>query len=179
MFGQLSDDLIARTVVALALATALVAIAIAIDLPRSGDRHHPSTEIASEAEFLAYMAALHEEARGVATIAAEQGADPQLRSHASHLASRYATLLEHLAHLGAPSEHGAWQPLLRTLTGLRPQEVDLLFHSDMQALHLHVMALMQGLDPLDWSADGRELADRVEALHREEVAALPALHTTP
>jgi hypothetical protein len=184
MLGKLGEDLVARTVAALSLATALVAIAIAYDLPRSSDphplvAHRLGTEIAGEAVFLAEMAALHEEARAVATVAAAAGGDLQLRNHASELASRYTTLLAHLSHLGAQPDDAAWGPQLRTLEGLLPQEVDAAFRSDMLALHLQVVELMAKVDPHSWSAEGIDLANRVEALHREGAAELQRLRSAP
>jgi len=159
-------DLIGRTVLLLSLATALVAVSIAVDLPRTGatagagrgghdDDATPHVPITSEAAFLAGAIAHHQEAVDTARVAAERGERPEVRALARGVV---ATQAEEIAGLRAwlaawyPEAPAAapYAPMMRTLTGLTPPEVDRVFVADMIRHHETAVAMAEealALDP--------------------------------
>lgn len=172
--GGLSRDLLARTLATLSIATALVALAIAVDLPRTSSRN--TLIIHSETAFLTQIDAIHREALAVAAVAAERADQPALRAYASALPGRYEIVARHLSHQNAPS-HTTEPPTpqLRVLEGLRPTEINIVFHQDMLALHQHVLTLTSATESIALSAATRELAAQLTALHRQDADTLRAL----
>jgi uncharacterized protein (DUF305 family) len=188
-------DLIGRTVLLLSVATGLVALSIAFDLPRTGasagaaagaghgDGGHGAgtalhARITSEADFIAGMIPHHQEAVDVAREVVERGERAEVRALARDIvttqADEIATLGGWLAawYPGAPP--APYAPMMRSLTGLTPSEVDLVFVTDMIRHHEMAVAMAEealALDPAprpEVAALAREVA-RVQA---EEITTL-------
>jgi hypothetical protein len=175
MIQQLGQDLIARTVVVLSLATALVAIAIAVDLPRSANDHLRGVTITSEGALLAYLEARHQELIRVSEVAAEVAGDPSLRAYAAGLAARYAGPSQTVGHRAVHAEGEPVAPRLRSLTGLLPNEVDVVYRSDMLALHDHLHATLTGLGTLKLSDPTATRVDDLRAKHHADAEYLRGL----
>jgi hypothetical protein len=175
MLRNLGQDLIARTVAVLSIATALVAIAIAVDLPRTGATHHPGITFESEGALLAHLGSLHRELISTAGVAAEAAGDPALRAYAAGLGERYTaappTTDDH-ARMG--SEEAATRRL-RSLEGLLPSEVDAVFGSDALALHEHTLDILAGLGSLALSDETAALVSDLSARHRADADQLREL----
>ena len=185
-------DLIGRTVVMLSLATALVALSIALDLPRTGASaavghggpaghgsgaalHAPVT---SEADFIAGMIPHHQEAVDVAREVLELGQRGEVRELAAAIVATQQDEIDQLtAWLAAwyPAAPAAsYTPMMRALTGLTPDEVDLVFVSDMIQHHEMAIAMAEATLALDPAPrpEVAALARDVVRVQAEEIATL-------
>jgi uncharacterized protein (DUF305 family) len=188
-------DLIGRTVVMLSLATALVALSIALDLPRTGaaDGAHPvviahggpaaadamaHAPVANEADFVAGMIPHHQEAVDVAREVLELAQRAEVRELAAAIVATQQEEIDQLAawlaawYPDAPA--ATYTPMMRTLTGLTPAEVDLVFVTDM--IHHHEMAVTMAEETLALDPAPRPevaaLAREVVRVQADEIATL-------
>jgi uncharacterized protein (DUF305 family) len=175
-------ELIPRTVLLLSIATAIVAVSIALELPQRGggeEAHdamaphgsapHVTTmpTITSEATFITAMVAHHQEAVDVAREVLERGERDEVRSLAAAIAVEQAAEIDRLRSWWAawyPDQPPtAYEPMMRSLEGLTPAEVDLVFVAD--TIHHHEMAIVMAEDLLALG----EARPEVEALARDVV----------
>ena len=189
-------DLIGRTVVMLSLATALVALSIALDLPRTGAASgtHPGgvvahggpapadamahAPVANEADYIAGMIPHHQEAVDVAREVLELGQRTEVRELAAAIVATQQKEINQLSawlaawYPDAPA--ASYTPMMRTLTGLTPSEVDLVFVTDMIRHHEMAVAMAEealALDPAP-RPEVAALARDVVRVQAEEIATL-------
>ena len=180
--ASIFQDLFGRSLLAAAVATALVGASIAFDLPGRGvaalgDDPAAHVQVASEADFVLGMIALHQEAIEVARVVQERGARAEVRALAAGIA---ATQADEIARLEAwrtgwypAASAPAYAPMMQPLDGLDADAVDRTFASDM--IHHHAMAIgmaeaVLALD--DVRPEVAELARDVIRVQTEEIGAL-------
>lgn len=179
-FPPILQDLFGRSLLAAAVATALVATSIAIDLPGRGvvvDEMAAHIQVASESDFVIGMIPHHQEAVDAARVVLERGERPEVRALAAEIVAAQRDEIERLEAWRADwyptASAPAYVPMMRSLNGLEPDEVDRTFASDM--IHHHAMAI--GMAEAVLALDGvrpevADLAGDVIRVQTEEIGEL-------